>query len=172
MTAICYILDQNDRACASLPFGKVTVGYGGCGPIAVYNAMLTAGQPRSFDAVLSWFREKPRRTFLHGRLGVLPCQLKACLRHFGFRVKTARSSRRIAALSKEADACILHYYFPCRIRGIPLPAAHYVEFTAERDGYLARNTGARGGISRFAQPAAYGRFGQRFLPLAIFLYRT
>ena len=129
MTAICYILDQNDRACASLPFGKVTVGYGGCGPIAICNALVSLGQPLPLEEILAWFEEKPRRTFLRGRLGILPCQLKAFLRSRGIRVKTARSARRMDRLAREAEACILHYHFPLKKHGLWLPAAHYTEFS-------------------------------------------
>ena len=170
MTAICYILDQNDRACASLPFGKVTVGYGGCGPIAIHNALVSLGQPRPLPDILAWFERRSCRTFLRGRLGILPFQLVRCLRSFGFRVKTT-SGRRMDRLAQEADACILFYLFPLRVRGIPLPAAHYTEFSQTEGGYLARNTGHRDGVTRFSSPAEYGRSGNRFLPLGIFLYR-
>ena len=171
MTAICYILDQNDRACASLPFGKVTVGYGGCGPIAIHNALVSLGQPRPLDEILAWFEEKPRRTFLRGRLGILPFQLKFFLRSRGIRMKTARFPRRMDRLAREADACILHYHFPLKKHGLWLPAAHYTEFSQTEGGYLARNTGHRDGVTRFSSPAEYGRSGNRFLPLGIFLYR-
>lgn len=167
-----YILDQNDMPYRSMPFGKVTVVYAGCAPIAIHNALRTAGQPQPLEKTLCWFQEKSHRTFLYGRLGVLPFQLKAYLRQSGFRVKTARTARRIAQLSKEADACILHYYYPRKVFGIPLPAAHYVEFQREADGYIARNTGTRSGISRFDNPGRYGRSGKRFFPLAFFLWRT
>ncbi len=171
MTAICYILDQNDLACASLPFGKVTVGYGGCGPIAICNALLSMGQPLPLEEILAWFEEKPRRTFLRGRLGILPCQLKAFLRSRGIRVKTARSARRMDRLAREAEACILHYHFPLKKHGLWLPAAHYTEFSKTEDGYFARNTGHREGGFHFDSPAGFGRANGRFLPLGIFLYR-
>lgn len=154
-----------------MPFGKVTVAHGGCGPIAICNALLSMGQPLPLEEILAWFEEKPRRTFLRGRLGILPCQLKAFLRSRGIRVKTARSARRMDRLAREAEACILHYHFPLKKHGLWLPAAHYTEFSKTEGGYFARNTGHREGGCHFDSPAGFGRANGRFLPLGIFLYR-
>ena len=170
MTVI-YILHQTDKDYTALPFGKVTVGYGGCGPIAIHNALVSMGQPMPLSEILAWFEARRRRTFLRGRLGILPMQLRAFLRSRGVRVKIARSARRTDRLAREADACILHYHFLLKVRGFWLPAAHYAEFSKSEDGYIARNTGHRDGIVRFSSPAEYGRSGKHFLPLGIFLYR-
>ena len=171
MTDTTYILFQNSGRYPVMPFGKVTVAHGGCGPIAICNALLSMGQPLPLEEILAWFEEKPRRTFLRGRLGILPCQLKAFLRSRGIRVKTARSARRMDRLAREAEACILHYHFPLKKHGLWLPAAHYVEFSRHKDGYFACNTGHREGGCLFDSPARFSRSNGRFLPLGIFLYR-
>ena len=172
--SVIYITDQRNEPYASMPFGVVTVSYGGCGVIATYNAMISLGRSIPFSDVLSYFSARKNRTLLSGRLGILPTQISSFFRKQGYRVRITGRNSAIDTLAKSADACILFYMFPvtCRILGLSLrlPAAHFIEFSRSADGYLARNTNHSSGTTQFPSPSEYGHRATRFLPVGIFIF--
>jgi len=169
-----YITDQRKAPYASMRLGAVSVAYGGCGAVAVYNALVSLQKPAAFPEILQYFSARSFRTLLHGRFGMLPGQVAAYFKKHGYRVKITASKRAMDSLARTAAACILFYMFPVKktFLGLqfPIPEAHFVEFSRISDGYLARNTNNREGTACFSSPSAYGRRKSRFLPMGIFIF--
>ncbi len=76
------ILDQNAGAVRALRFGRGNVSAIGCGPIAVYNALLLLRQTPSFSAVLHQF-EQEKSLALAGRWGTDPRSIPRVLSRYG-----------------------------------------------------------------------------------------
>lgn len=71
-----YINDQNDSIIGALMLSNsvfsATVSHGGCGPVATYNALITLGNPKNFEEVLSYYKATPHTTILWGNLECSP----------------------------------------------------------------------------------------------------
>ena len=154
-----YIFDQTAAPYGTKEFQDVTVSYGGCGVVASYNALITLGSEKDFDEVLAYYNGDPNRTFMRGKLGILPGQVANYFESLGYHTITTNSVDGIDVLSKQADACIMFYIFPtqqdvCGI-GLTLPAAHFVEYKYYSNQYIGRNTSATNGTSYFKYPSEY-----------------
>ena len=94
----------------SVHFGKgYTLAYGGCGPIALCNAMLGIGKPLSVDGFLQMLEELQRRgATWFGKFGTHPAALWRYLQ--GQSLSTARvigaDRRRLEGLEQDADVWI------------------------------------------------------------------
>lgn len=77
---------ETQRQFASVRFGKgYTLAYGGCGPIALYNAMLGLGKPLSVDGFLQMLEELQRRgATWFGKYGTHPTALRRYLQEQNF----------------------------------------------------------------------------------------
>jgi len=113
-----YLIDQ--RRLAAIPFGRRTSDYNGCGWIAVYNALKSAGeQPNAAEIV----RELESGSLLRGRAGVAPWRIVRLLRRRGLRLRFGFRRKTIERLAPGGKAGILLY-----LRRRLSDGAHYVSF--------------------------------------------
>ena len=169
-----YIVNQYEDPYASKALGEYTVSYNGCGAIASYNALISMGNARSFDDVLSYYNGDSSRIFAKGQFGILPHQVAGYFRSLGYTTVITDIPDFIESCSKTADACIMFYVFPRQetlwgIKG-KWPGAHFVEYSSMNDGYMARNTGGSNGTAAFSSPSDFGYAGSNFYVICIFVY--
>ena len=167
-----YITDQEKEPVGSKEFGVATVSHGGCGVVASYNAMVSLGNPMSFDSVLDYYNRKMIFTLGWGLTGLHPFDIVNFFIEQGYSVSIAMDSTTINARSQTADACIMYYEFPATYLGfIPAYGAHFVEYHKTGNGYQATNTSEFGGIFVFESPTDYGSKGSRYNAMGIFIYK-
>ena len=167
-----YITDQEKEPVGSKGFGIATVSHGGCGAVASYNAMISLGNPMSFDSVLDYYNRKMLSTLGWGCIGLRPFDIVSFFIDQGYSVIIATDSTAIDTHSQSADACIMYYEFPATYLGfIPAYGAHFVEFHKIGNSYQAMNTSAIGGISVFETPSDYGSDRSRYNAVGIFIYK-
>lgn len=103
-----FINGQGLGVVKALPYGaKWQLGYNGCGPIAVYNALLALGNPHTLAAAAGWGERHLR---LGGRWGTAHGQIPKLFRGLGYRVHVVRTRRKMDAAIRSADGCILTYW--------------------------------------------------------------
>ena len=93
---------------AALPYGAYTVGWSGCEAIALYNALLALGRPRSLDAVASALER--RGLLLNGLGGANLTAVRRYLRRNGVCVRLLRRAAEFDAALGAADCAILAYW--------------------------------------------------------------
>lgn len=65
---LTYIYGQSNKPIDSIPLGKYTVGYAGCGPIAVHNTLCYLDVQTDFQEVIEYFEDN-RGLVLGGLVG-------------------------------------------------------------------------------------------------------
>ena len=163
------ITNQSDDGVGNRPLGITTVSHGGCGPVATYNALITLGDAKTFDEVLSYYNESPDRTVAGGLLGTLPHQVAGFFESEGYRVIMSNNPDGIELFSQTADACILWYAYPQKHLGIDLFNAHFVHYHKYGKRYKAYNTDHI--TDTFRHPYDFGDEGNRYCPIGIFIYK-
>ena len=164
-----YIKDQKANGVGDRKFGVTTVSHGGCGSVATYNALITLGEPTSFNSVLKYYNGSYDRTIAGGLLGMLPHQVADYFESKGYRVIMSSNPDGIDVFSKTADACILWYAYPASYGGIDMFGAHFVHYRKYGNGYIAYNTGYYGSET-FQYPSDFGDRGNRYGAIGIFIY--
>lgn len=124
----------------------------GCGWIAIYNALTLMGYRVDIPGLIrSLERELP---LLHGNTGTSFWAPVPLLRRWGFPVKTSCRLREFDDLAREADACILFYYWNSGLK----VGAHFVALRHTTEGFLGYNT-----YSNSTGPDPYGPSLETFL---------
>jgi hypothetical protein len=96
-----------------MKYGFSTVSYSGCECIAVYNALLLAGIPQPFPAIVRYME---RFRVMAGFWGANFLSLGACLRHFGLPAKRVRSRLRLREALMQGSVCLVVYWTGRRFR--------------------------------------------------------
>ena len=136
-----YINSQYNDEIENKRFGLATVGHGGCGAIATYNALIDLGAGRSFDSVLDYYNwGLGTRLFLFGYGGTLPINVGLFFIRAGYNTVITHSPYMINELSKTADACILYYEWVKGAVGAPYNA-HFISYHRTEGGYEWYNPG-------------------------------
>ena len=121
-----YIHDQKDESVGSIELGSATVSHGGCGPVAVYNAMQILGKTGVlFEDVLSYYEDN-NGYLLDGYLGT---SVYTCISYFedqGYTVVATRDVINSAEYARYADASILWCWFDTI--SFPYLGAHFMAF--------------------------------------------
>lgn len=122
------ILNQGDEPYGSMDYGRFTVGFSGCGAVAVYNACLLAGNKVEFEAVVDYMNNNDGLC-LGGFFGTKEDAVEACLEANGCRVSRIDNYLDIE-FGCLADASIIQYmYFS---DSLPFVGIHYVAFKDEK----------------------------------------
>ena len=172
-----YIYDQDDPSVADMRFGVATVGHGGCGAVATYNALISLGVDAEFSDVLAYYNEyMGMRLSLNGLTGMAPSQIVIFFRKMGYRVLVTDNANKIDAYSKTADTSIMWYmysrvYYPDTLFETKIPGAHFVQYSRTDTGYIGRNTSSTSGKEHFGYPSSYMLEGRRFYGIGIFIYK-
>lgn len=117
-----YIIDQTEPNIASLSCGLTSVGHGGCGPVAVYNACRMLGDRPSLGEILKAFREN-RGFVLWGLAGSKTGMLLRWFRAGGYRAE------KCTGFPRETGVYILRYWF--WTKKFPFVGSHFVAYRQE-----------------------------------------
>lgn len=158
-------------------YGLATVAHSGCGAIATYNALLSAGELVTFGEVVQYYNEQWGELFVLGYLGTPPHLVIEFFEDRGYTVITTMDMNQIDLYSQYADACILWYAFSVEknFHGIEYNAlgAHFVEYSKVGDEYVVRNTSGIDGMSNHISPSEFMDRPKtnRFCPIGIFIVK-
>ena len=124
----------------------------GCGWIATHNALRIMGYEADIPALIRYYTWQ--LPLIHGTTGTSFWGPALLFRQWGFPVRTCNDPSRYDALAREADVCILFYFWR---QGIKL-GAHFVTLHANKDGFIGYNT-----YTNSTGPDQYGPSLQDFL---------
>ena len=115
-------------------YGLRTSAATGCGWIATYNALRLMGyQPKPEELIRYYERQFP---LLHGNAGTLSQGPALFFRHHGFPVQTLSVPERYDEAVKNADVCILFYYWRTKFKF----GAHFVTVQHKDGKFTGYNT--------------------------------
>ena len=172
-----YITDQEDPSVAGYHFGCSTVGNSGCGPVAVYNALIMLGDYASLEEILDFYSDEWYWGHLVlGFCGSLPIAACSFFEQRGYHVIVTSTAKTdldyMDAIASCADANILWYLYKTNT-GIFEFSGHFVAFerTGERGqlGFIGYNTNTL--TSTFRRPSDYILQGSRFTGLVISIFK-
>ena len=107
-----FIFGQKNDEIGALSIGRVTVGYAGCGPIAVHNALAFLGTPARLDEIIGCY-EKNGGLVLGGLMGTKPKTAADFLRAKGYAVdlirRTGKCRKRLDEIVKNSRITIVQY---------------------------------------------------------------
>ena len=124
-TSYEYIYSQTSSPHASTSLGIANVSHGGCGPVAVYNAMLMLDNHASLNEIVEYF-EQDNGIYFGGLLGT---SFYTCANYFrdqGYSVYMTKDIATYSDLAASADACILWCWFDTK--DFPFVGAHLMAF--------------------------------------------
>ena len=162
-----YITDQSEEPWGQMTLGSSTVGKMGCGLVAIYNAMISLDDFRSFSQIYAFFDGYPSGLTDHGKNGLFVGYAKDYFKAEGYNVyvASALNIEQFMLYAQGADACIMLY-----LRGnIANSSGHYVEFSQYGAQYIGRNTVEENGLHVFASPIEYGFRQDRGFFVGIFV---
>ena len=165
-----YIIDQTEDPWGKMPLGSSTVGKMGCGLVAIYNAMISLDDFRSFSQIYDFFDGYPSGLTDHGKNGLFIGYVAAFFLSEGYHVVilTSFEADLFTRYSQNADAWIMLYQFGAH----PNSGGHYIEYEKCELGYLGRNTNEGNGTYTFQSPAEYSSRGNRSFAWGIFVFKT
>ena len=106
----------------------------GCGWIATYNALRLMGyRPKQEELIRYFERQLP---LIHGNAGTLGQGPALFFQKHGFAVETLSVTERYDAVAKEADVCILFYYWQRKLKF----GAHFVTVQWQDGKFTGYNT--------------------------------
>lgn len=89
-------------------YGVSNIAHGGCGVIAVYNALLLLGNPHRFHDVIAWGDQKAAAAF--GLLGTLPWKAKHLFQRLGYTVTAVTDEALFDRHARDADVCLFTFW--------------------------------------------------------------
>ena len=115
-------------------YGLRTSAATGCGWIATYNALRLMGyHPKPEELIRYYERQFP---LLHGNAGTLSQGPALFFQHHGFPVQTLSVLKSFDEAAKDADACILFYYWRNKLKF----GAHFVTVQYKDGKFTGYNT--------------------------------
>ena len=132
---------MNDLICNQSKIPKAQWRYGfrssaatGCGWIATYNALRLMGYRAEPEQLIRFYeRQLP---LVHGNLGTLALAPALFFQKQGFQVETLSVTERFDEAAKNADVCILFYYWRSKWK----LGAHFVAVQYSGGQFLGYNT--------------------------------
>ena len=157
---------ETQQPFAALRFGKAyTMEYGGCGLIAVHNAMLEVGKPLSADGFLQMTEQLQRKgAAWFGKYGIHPAAIRRYLREQSFSTLHVVGANRkeLERLERVADVWIATVFNGRRLKEqlhtvciTRTAEGRYVPHNAYRPGEFASLTEAISHISAHGATALY-----------------
>lgn len=157
---------ETQRPFASLRFGKsCNMAYGGCGFIAVYNAMLGVGRPLSTEEFLRMTEELQRKgAAWSGKYGVYPGAIRRYLmgESLSVRCVVGADSAALKRVEQGADVWIVTVFNGKRLREqlhtvciTKTPEGRFVPHNSYRAGEFAALEEAIRHVSRHGARALY-----------------
>ena len=128
------IYNQNDIPKEQWRYGFRTSAATGCGWIATYNALRLMGYRANPESLIYFYEWQV--PFVHGNLGTLALGPAQFFKQHGFQVKTCSRIEEFDDLAKDADVCLLFYYWR---RGVKF-GAHFVALQYKDGQFIGYNT--------------------------------
>ena len=128
------IYNQNDIPKEQWRYGFRTSAATGCGWIATYNALRLMGYRANPESLIYFYEWQV--PFVHGNLGTLALGPAQFFKQHGFQVKTCSRTEEFDDLAKDADVCLLFYYWR---RGVKF-GAHFVALQYKDGQFIGYNT--------------------------------
>lgn len=100
------IFDQNTPELEAFRFGKSHAAAAGCGPIAVYNALLLTGKPCAFSDVVRQMEDE-RGAVCSGRWGSNPAAIARVLPLYGAQPRHCARPKVLADAMESGDVAIV-----------------------------------------------------------------
>lgn len=152
------IFDQNTPELEAFRFGKSRADAVGCGPIAVYNALLLTGRPCAFSDVLRQMEQK-RGAVGSGKWGANPAAIARVLPLYGAQPRHCAQLKALAAAMENGDAAIVMIW---NDKNDLRRGAHFFAVQKTAAGYAAYNrfSGQKTPFTRalFSEILADGRY--------------
>ena len=117
----------------------------GCGWIATYNALRLMGYRAEPEKLIRYYQR--RFPVVNGNFGTVIFNLATFFRERGFPVTLTARWNKLDGAARDADACILFYFW----RGKMSVGSHYVALRWEGDRFVGYNT-----YSNSTGPDEYG----------------
>ena len=128
------IYNQNDIPKEQWRYGFRTSAATGCGWIATYNALRLMGYRANPESLIYFYEWQV--PFVHGNLGTLALGPAQFFKQHGFQVETCSRTEEFDNLAKDADVCLLFYYW----RKGPKFGAHFVALQYKDGQFIGYNT--------------------------------
>ena len=128
------IYNQNDIPKEQWRYGFRTSAATGCGWIATYNALRLMGYRANPESLIYFYEWQV--PFVHGNLGTLALGPAQFFKQHGFQVETCSRIEEFDDLAKDADVCLLFYYWR---RGVKF-GAHFVTLQYKDGQFIGYNT--------------------------------
>ena len=115
-------------------YGFRTTAATGCGWVATYNALRLMNYKANPESLIYFYEWQV--PFVHGNLGTLALGPAQFFKQHGFPVETCSRSEEFDDLAKNADVCLLFYYWRSGIKF----GAHFVALHHKDGCFLGYNT--------------------------------
>ena len=169
---IPYITNQSAPDVGEESLGITTVSHGGCGPIAIYNALLSMGNHTTLNEILAYFNSDPLNTLTAlGLLGSLPADIAKYFTDHGYTVVLTADRDAINVYSKVADANIMFFVFPSMLGPIEAIGAHFIEYHRSGNGYVGCNISSSTKTASFSYPTNYIYSDDTIYAIGIFVFK-
>ena len=128
------IYNQTKIPKAQWRYGLRSSAATGCGWIATYNALRLMGYRADPETLIRYYeRQVP---LLHGNAGTVILGPAWFFQRNGFHVETLSVTERFDAASKDADVCVLFYYWRRKFKF----GAHFVTVQYQNGQFIGYNT--------------------------------
>ena len=115
-------------------YGYRSTAATGCGWIATYNALRLLDYRVNPEALIHFYEWQ--LPFVHGNLGTLAMAPAVFFKQHGFQVRTSSKTAEFDELAKEADVCLMFYYWR---KGAKF-GAHFVALQHQDGQFIGYNT--------------------------------
>lgn len=124
----------------------------GCGWISVYNALLLMNYGCHKEKLIKYFENQV--PLINGNIGTFLFGPAMFFKKFGFGVKTSADKKRFDSMAKQADVCILYFWWKDKFK----IGAHFVALQHTDKGFVGYNT-----YKQSSGPDFYGDSLESFL---------
>ena len=128
------IYNQRDIPKDQWRYGYRTSAATGCGWVATYNALRLMNYKANPESLIYFYEWQV--PFVHGNLGTLALGPAKFFKEHGFQVKTCSRTEEFDDLAKNADVCLLFYYW----RKAAKFGAHFVALHHQDGQFIGYNT--------------------------------
>lgn len=105
-----YIYDQKDSSVSNLSYGNDTIGNNGCELIAVYNALIKLGEPKTLETVISDAENSNGILWAGGKFGSHPDKLGLLLEKYNRPYVSSKDKSNFNNMLYDGGTYIVLYY--------------------------------------------------------------
>ena len=129
-----FIYCQRDIPKEKWRYGLRSSAATGCGWIATHNALKLMHYSPKPEKLIEYFEKQ--LPLINGNAGTFILGPALFFRKFGFKVRTTRRKADFDSMAKDADVCIMYFWWRKKLR----IGAHFVALKYTDKGYVGYNT--------------------------------